>query len=147
MSIYRKNDNIKSLTEAYKGMFSPEKSNDPIADDYAASQNETYMAPNANSPMMNDKPASLSKGDMGSKMPDQSVSQPPEGGLDMLGTYTESFLDWFLWFMENQDSLDFNNMGSYMQQIYNIIGNSVPNGQFNQDSLNHILANWGQPYV
>ncbi len=84
----------------------------------------------------------------GMRAPDQGVviSEPPQTGLPMVPAFDNAFLEWFLWFMENGDSIDLGSMGPYMSQIYDIISGAV-GGQINQDGLNMILGNWGEMYA
>ena len=90
---------------------------------------------------------SVRPADTGMQTPNQgTISQPPQTGLPMVPAIGNEVLEWFLWFWENGGSIDPNNMGPYMSQIYDVISGIV-GGQFNQDGLNLILGNWGEMYA
>jgi hypothetical protein len=108
---------------------------------------EARMMPPSVSQDPDEIPNTASGIGMGMQGPDRGIiSQPPDHGLPMIGTFEEQFLAWFLWFWENGGNMDLGSMGPYMSQIYNIISGAV-GGQFNQDGLNIILGNWGEMYA
>ena len=71
------------------------------------------------------------------------ISQPPPPLPTDLPIGQET-LAWYLWFMENMDGLgDQSTWPQSMVDAYNTVGGII-DGNWNQDGLNSILAQWGE---